>query len=80
MGATVNNAAGDNGAKVADRFDARTTPHCFVIDAKGVIQYAGAFDDDPRGRKENPVNYVGEAVDALLDGKKVETTKTRPYG
>lgn len=70
----------DHGAKLADMFGGRTTPHCYVIDAKGVVQYIGALDDDPRGKKEKPVNYVSKAIDTLLEGKKVETATTKPYG
>jgi len=31
---------------VSDYFGGRTTPHCFVIDPKGVLVYAGGLDDD----------------------------------
>ncbi len=70
----------DHGAELADKFGGKTTPHCYVIDAKGVIQYIGALDDDPKGSKEKPVNYVSLAIDSLLAGKKVETATTKPYG
>ena len=70
----------DHGARVADMFQARTTPHCYVIDKKGVIQYVGALDDDPRGKKEKVTNHVADAIDALLGGKKVKTSSTKPYG
>ncbi len=67
--------------KVADRFQARTTPHCYVIDAKGILRYQGALDNDPRGRKAEGVrNYLAEALDAVLTGKKVLKPNTRPYG
>ena len=62
-------------------YDARTTPHMFIIDAKGLLRYAGAIDDDPRGTKESGrINYVRLAIDALTAGKDVATTSTTPYG
>ena len=70
----------DHGAEIADLFGARTTPHCYVIDKKGAVAYIGALDDDPRGKKEKPVNYVSQAIDALLAGKKIEQSQTKPYG
>ena len=71
----------DHGNKLSERFQARTTPHCYVIDAKGVLRYAGALDDDPKGEKgADAKNYVRLAVDSLLEGKDVETATTKPYG
>ena len=69
----------DVGNAVADQFSAHTTPHCFVVH-RGVIEYAGALTDDSSGKKEEPTNYVRNALDSLLDGKPVETPKTTPYG
>jgi thiol-disulfide isomerase/thioredoxin len=71
----------DPGNKAADRFQARTTPHCYVIDAKGILRYQGALDNDPRGRKGDAVqNYLAQALDAVLAGKKVSQPNTRAYG
>jgi len=70
----------DHGATLADKFGAKTTPHCFVVDEKGVIQYVGALDDDPRNKKEKRVNYVAAAIDGLLAGEKLKTQETKPYG
>lgn len=67
----------DRGNKASDLFQARCTPHCFVIDAKGRLAYAGALDEPSN---ENGRVFVREAADALLAGKAVETTETRPYG
>ena len=65
---------------VGRQYEARTTPHMFVIDAEGVLRYEGAIDDDPRGREEEPTNYVKQAVDALLAGNDVPMAQTDPYG
>lgn len=61
-------------------YGAKTTPHMFVIDAKGNLAYSGAIDDDADGKKEKARNYVQEAVDALLKGSAVATATTESYG
>ena len=70
----------DADGTVGHRYGARTTPHMFVIDAEGVLRYSGAVDDDPRGREEAPTNYVSRTVQALREGRAVETSQTEPYG
>ncbi len=71
----------DRGNKLADLFDAQHTPHCFVIDAKGVLRYMGGLDDDPMGNKgEATKSYVRDAIDALLANKEVAVKKSEPYG
>jgi peroxiredoxin len=61
-------------------YGAKTTPHMYVIDKDGNLQYNGAIDDDPKGSNENPRNYVHEAIQALKDGKNPEVPATDPYG
>lgn len=72
----LQDAAGD----VGKLYEAKTTPHMYVIDAEGTLRYAGAIDNDPRGKEEKITNYVEEAVSALLEGKDVPTSNTQPYG
>lgn len=63
-------------------YDAKTTPHMFVIDEAGKIVYNGAIDDDPSGRKPRPerVNYVNGALTAEQGHKKIDPASTKPYG
>ena len=65
---------------VGRTYDAKTTPHMFVIDQGGVLAYSGALDDDPHGREETKRNYVEEAVKTLLNGSVVSKATTRSYG
>lgn len=65
---------------VGRMFDAKTTPHMFVIDKDGKLVYAGAIDDDPRGSKTEKVNYVQVALDELTSGKPVSIATTKSYG
>ena len=68
----------DTDGAVSKTYGAKTTPHCFVIDASGVLVYAGAIDDSPSGGAKT--NYIVAAVDALKAGKPVTPSETKPYG
>jgi len=64
-------------------YDAKTTPHMFVIDKDGKVAYAGAIDDNssPRASSvEGATNYVTAAITDLKAGNAVTTASTRPYG
>jgi peroxiredoxin len=70
----------DPDGRLGHLFGARTTPHMFVIDAKGVLRYRGAIDDDQYGRAEKPNNYVDSAVHALLASASPDPSETQSYG
>lgn len=73
----------DPTGKVGRAYEAQTTPHMYVIDAKGTLRYMGAIDDQPNtdaATIKGARNYVREAVAALKAGKPVEVTATDPYG
>ena len=64
-------------------YDAKTTPHMFVIDPAGKIVYAGAIDDKRSAResdRKTANNYVRAALGESLAGKPVTTANTTPYG
>jgi peroxiredoxin len=70
----------DADGKIGRLYGAKTTPHMFVIDKDFTIVYQGAIDSDSRGKSENRVNYVDEAVAALTAGKAPAVATTPPYG
>jgi len=70
----------DAAGKVGHLYKAKTTPHMFVIDKKGILAYAGAIDNNPYGKEKSPRNYVEEAIIALLEGSTVATPTTKSYG
>lgn len=73
----------DEEGKIGKLYEAKTTPHMFVINKEGKIAYMGAIDDRPTADKEDiktANNYVRVAIDALLLGNKPNTTVTSPYG
>lgn len=73
----------DPEGKIGRAYEAQTTPHMYVIDAKGILQYMGAIDDQPvtdPASIANAKNYVREAFAAVKGGKQVETAATDAYG
>jgi peroxiredoxin len=70
----------DAGSVIADAFDALTTPHVFVVDPEGRLAYEGAVDDKTFRQREATVNYVDQALAALLNGETPEVAQTQPYG
>lgn len=73
-------ALDDSEGTVGKLYGAKTTPHLYVIDAKGVLRYSGAIDDDPAGRKADRMNYAVNALRQIVAGETVMPETTRPYG
>ena len=73
----------DPSGKIGQLYGAKTTPHMFVIDAEGMLVYAGAIDDNPSPRAETiegANNYVLSALESIEAGNPVEPAQTAPYG
>jgi thioredoxin-related protein len=73
----------DPTSAIARLYQAKTTPHMFVIDPTGKIIYQGAIDDQPTpdpASLKGANNYLNDALNAALAGKPVPTAATRPYG
>jgi len=71
----------DKSGNVGRAYGAETTPHIFIIDSNGKIAYEGAIDNSPMGsEKKGVINYVDKALEELIAGKAVSTSKAKPYG
>ena len=72
----------DSSGVIGHLYGMKTTPHTFVIDARGTLVYDGAMDNqpDPVHDPRTARNYVKEAVEDLLAGKPIEVSQTKPYG
>lgn len=73
----------DPDGKVGKAYDARTTPHMYVIDRTGKLVYMGGIDDKPTAAKEDvrfAKNYVTAALGDLRAGRAVATPVSKPYG
>lgn len=73
----------DPTGEIGKLYDAKTTPHMFVINKQGTLVYDGAIDSDDSFKPEtiaSATNYVSEALAAVEAGEAVKTSKTKPYG
>lgn len=73
----------DEDGKVGRAYAARVTPHMYLIDAQGMLVYAGAIDSIPSARVadiERATNHVRQAMDELLAGKPLSIGRTQAYG
>jgi peroxiredoxin len=83
VGAHSSDVLLDSDGKVGRLYEAKATPHMFVIDKAGTLVYMGGIDDrptsDPASLK-GATNYVEAALADVAAGRPVATPVTRPYG
>lgn len=82
-GMSVQHLLLDSSGVMGKAYDAKTTPHMFVVDPNGIIVYAGAIDDNDSASPKvisKSVNYVSAALDAAMANKPVPNPSTKPYG
>jgi peroxiredoxin len=73
----------DADSKTGTAYGAKTTPHMYVIDGKGTLQYMGAIDSVPSadvGDIADATQYVTQALTELKSGQPVSVASTQPYG
>jgi peroxiredoxin len=82
-GSKASHLIADESGTIGKAYSAKTTPHMFVINKEGVLVYNGAIDSKKTTNAadiESSENYVAKALDEVLAGKEVTTSKTEPYG
>lgn len=70
----------DADCRVANLFEAQTTPHVFVIDREGILRYRGAVDDVTFRQRKTTRFFLDEAVESLLEGHLPALTESPAYG
>lgn len=73
----------DPSGEVGMAYEARTTPHMFVIDPDGNVVYMGGIDDIPSARDqdlERATQLVDEALTEAMNGETVSRPTSQPYG
>jgi len=73
----------DEKQEIADKYGARSTPQVFVITKRGdqyTIEYTGAIDNDTQNNKADKINYLDNAMTALLNNTKPAVTQTKAIG
>jgi peroxiredoxin len=72
----------DPKGEVGRRYSAKTTPHMFVIDEKGILRYHGAIDNNKFNDKRGAdlTNYVVNAVRQVVDDETVSPDFVKSWG
>ena len=70
----------DPTSRVARAFGASRTPEVFLFDANGKLAYRGAIDDNASDANAVESAYLKNALNALIAGKTISTTKTKALG
>ena len=73
----------DSEGKIGRAYNAKTTPHMFIIDKTGVLVYMGGIDSISTANPDDipqATQYVRVALQELAAGKPVSTPVTKPYG
>ena len=68
---------------VGRAYDAKTTPHMYVVDKTGKLVYMGGIDDKPSPDPQTlktARNYLVAALADVQAGRPVAQAVTRPYG
>jgi peroxiredoxin len=68
---------------VGRAYDARTTPHMYLINPDGVLVYQGAIDSVKSTRTEDIAdaeNYLVSAYRSAVAGEPIDKGTTTPYG
>ena len=73
----------DPESKMARAYNARVTPHMFIIGADGTLLYMGGIDSIASTRADDLAKatpYFRDALAAVTKGQPVTNAVTRPYG
>ncbi|MBD3162730.1 MAG: redoxin domain-containing protein [Candidatus Eisenbacteria bacterium] len=70
----------DEEGRVGRAYEAKTTPHMYVISSDGILLYQGAIDDNRHPTDLGVRNHVAAALEEHLAGEEVSVTTSEPYG
>lgn len=73
----------DPGGQVGHAYEAKTTPHMYIVDKAGKLVYMGGIDDKPSADPstlKGAKNYVSAALSDIDAGRPVATAVSKPYG
>lgn len=82
-GATPSAVLLDPSGAIGKAYNAKTTPHVFIVGGDGKVVYAGAVDDNSSPRQSviaDSKNYILAALGDIKEGKAIEVASTKPYG
>jgi len=73
----------DPNGEVGRKYDAKTTPHMYIVAPDGKLIYMGGIDSIPSSDEDDIARatpYVKVALTEAMGGKPVSNPSTKPYG
>lgn len=73
----------DPNGLVGKAYDAKTTPHLYIVNKAGILVYAGGIDNKATPNPtdiQSARNHVLAALSEMKGGKPVSVATSRPYG
>lgn len=73
----------DPKGELGQLYNAKVTPHIFIINKNGDLAYQGAIDSIASADQSDiseATNYAKTTIDALINNSTVNPQETRPYG
>lgn len=73
----------DESQTIYAKYGATKTPHVYLLqkeDAKNIVKYIGAIDDNVRNGAEVKERFLANAVNELLAGKEITVKETKAIG
>jgi len=73
----------DPAGEIGRAYEAKTTPHMYVINGAGTLAYQGAIDSKRSAKVADiatATNYVSAALTAVASGEVPDVTSSTPYG
>ncbi len=73
----------DEDGAVGKAYGARVTPHMYIVNAQGVLVYAGGIDSIPSSRADDipkAAPYIRQALAEIKAGKPLSVSTSQAYG
>jgi hypothetical protein len=81
--ATATHTLMDEDGTVGKAYGARTTPHMYIVNAQGVLVYAGGIDSIPSSRVDDipkATPYIRQGLGEIKAGKPLSVSTSQAYG
>jgi hypothetical protein len=70
----------DKNSELANRLEAKTTPHIYFFDGAFKLIYTGSIDNIWDGKRKKDIPFLKRAIESHVNEKKIKTNKTPAKG
>jgi len=70
----------DESGTVGKAYDAKTTPHMYIIGKDGKLAYKGGIDNQKAFDAKDYTNYVKQTLNQMIKGETITEPETKNYG